>query len=423
MKRLLYRNMARITALLLVLSIPYAHSSSKLLKQLPITFSGFIQHDIFWDSRQVVSSQEGLGLFYPAPKLPDVNGNDINAQGQFNMLPIYSRLGVAIEGPRIKHAQSRGYIEADFLGKPGIPNILRLRHAYIDLIWNHTALRAGQYWHPIVVPEALPDTVDINTGFPAQQLIRSPQVLFRYAQRHHEIKIAALSQLDFTSPGPMGNSSTYLRNAVVPNLYAEIKGLWEHQFAGIGIDYKRLRPRLESMVSTSTYAVHESVNGVSGILFGAVQYPDWHLYTKFTYGENLDDCSMINGYGVTGINSTTGYRSYAPIRALSWWIDSGVQWSQSLEPGVYVGFTKNIGISSCLARDSSGAVIVYGRAPTLDHVAFIAPRIYWRRNTFKLGAEVVYSHASYGTINNHGTIDNAVPVADVRFHMALYYFF
>lgn len=420
MNTVLYMKRSRVTLTLLA---SIWNVSTISLPKLPITFSGFIQHDIFWDSRQVVASQEGLGLYFPAAKVPDECGNDINAQGEFNMLPIYSRLGIEIDGPQIYLAKSRGYIETDFLGKPGIPNILRLRHAYIDLIWQHTALRAGQYWHPIVVPEALPDTVDITSGFPAQQLIRSPQILFRYAHHHHEIKLAAITQLDFISPGPIGDSSTYIRNAIVPNLYAELKGLWKEHFAGIGFDYKRLRPRLQSRVGEATYAVHESVNSLSGIIFGAVQYPTWHLYTKFTYGENLNECSMINGYAVSCINQTTGAQSYTPIRALSWWIDSGVQYFNSIEPGIYVGFTKNIGSHTTLAQNSMGNFIVYGRAPTLDHVALIAPRIYWRRNNFKLGAEVVYSHASYGTINDHGTIDNPVPVADVRVHIALFYFF
>src|SRR5580765_3569991 len=89
----------RISTLLYMLHICNTHAQPAL--KLPITFSGFIEHDIFWDSRQVIASQEGLGLFFPAPKVPDTCCNDINAQGQFNMLPIYSRLGVAIEGPMI----------------------------------------------------------------------------------------------------------------------------------------------------------------------------------------------------------------------------------------------------------------------------------------------------------------------------------
>ncbi len=394
-----------------------------ILDTVPLHFSGFIQHDTFWDSRQVIADREGLGLYFPAKRIEAVNGQDINAQGQFNMLPIYSRLAVEAEGPKTYTLKTRGYIEADFLGRVAIPNILRLRHAYLDLIWPHKALRAGQYWHPLTLPEALPDTVDINTGWPMNPFLRSPQILFRYAKDHHEIKLAAITQLDGTSPGPDGKSSTYMRNAVIPNLYAEIKGLWKHHFAGIGVDYKRLRPRLSSTMDGKLYKVNETVNSVSSMIFGALQFPDWHLYTKWTYGENLDDLNMINGYAVTCSNPVTGARNYTPIRALSWWIDAAVHCRHHLEPGVYVGYTKNIGSTIPLWRDSEGNFIVYGRAPDLDHVATICPRLYWRLNQFKLGLEVVYSQAAYGTINEYGTIDNPVGVGDFRFHMALYYFF
>jgi len=183
------------------------------------------------------------------------------------------------------------------------------------------------------------------------------------------------------------------------------------------------RPRLSSAMNGKLYKVNETVNSLSGMIFGALQYPDWHLYTKWTYGENLDELNMINGYAVTCSNPATDARSYTPIRALSWWIDTGVKCNEHVEPGVYVGYTKNIGSRTALWRDSNNDVLVYGRAPNLDHVATICPRLYWRVNKFKLGVEVVYSQASYGTINDHGTIDNPVGVGDFRFHMALYYFF
>jgi hypothetical protein len=400
-------------------TIVYASITDKL----PLRFSGFIQHDTFWDSRQVITDREGLGLYYPAQRIESVDGTDINAQGEFNMLPIYTRLAVESDGPQVYSAKTRGYIEVDFLGRVTIPSVIRMRHAYLDLIWQHISLRAGQYWHPLTLPEALPDVVDINTGWPMNPFLRSPQILFRYAKHHHEIKLAAITQLDGTSPGPDGNSSTYMRNAIIPNLYAEIKGLWKHQFAGIGFDYKRLRPRLSSTVDDTLYKVNETVNSLSGIIFAALQYPDWHLYTKWTYGENLDELNMINGYAVTATNPVTGAQCYTPIRALSWWIDASIKCNEYVEPGVYVGYTKNIGSHTPLWRDSNGQVVVYARTPNLDHVATICPRLYWRVNKFKLGIEVVYSQASYGTINNNGTIDNPIGVGDFRFHMALYYFF
>ncbi|MBR5665582.1 MAG: hypothetical protein IKX13_07510, partial [Bacteroidales bacterium] len=48
-------------------------------------FSGFVDPQLFMDSRQVVGARESELLFYPAPKDLDAEGNDLNAVPNLNM--------------------------------------------------------------------------------------------------------------------------------------------------------------------------------------------------------------------------------------------------------------------------------------------------------------------------------------------------
>ncbi|MBP5396310.1 MAG: hypothetical protein J6Y34_04885, partial [Bacteroidales bacterium] len=130
-------------------------------------FSGFVDPQLFMDSRQVVGAREGQLSFYPAPRLPDVNGNDLNAVPNLNMLAITTRLGLRIKAPDWGATKVSSYLEGDFTGsnEAGI-NMLRLRHAYISLQRERSEWLFGQYWHPLVVPEIMPGTRPLNMGIP-----------------------------------------------------------------------------------------------------------------------------------------------------------------------------------------------------------------------------------------------------------------
>ena len=69
--------------------------------------SGFIKYDAFADTRQVVNAREGLVSLYPEHRLPDVNGHDVNAGLNWNMLAIHSRLGLRVHGPVVLNADQR----------------------------------------------------------------------------------------------------------------------------------------------------------------------------------------------------------------------------------------------------------------------------------------------------------------------------
>ena len=57
-----------------------------------IKFSGFVKSDFIFDSRQSVAVREGHFHLYPLNELSDADGVDINAQPNFNILSIQTRL-------------------------------------------------------------------------------------------------------------------------------------------------------------------------------------------------------------------------------------------------------------------------------------------------------------------------------------------
>src|SRR5580704_15549039 len=63
--------------------------------------SGYIKHETFFDSRQVVAYGDGESLLWPENKLPDACCTDINAQSQFNMVPIETVVSCRWCGPLV----------------------------------------------------------------------------------------------------------------------------------------------------------------------------------------------------------------------------------------------------------------------------------------------------------------------------------
>ncbi len=153
---------------------PKAHAETKPAaaetKKIPmfgVSFSGYVNTDIFLDTRQTVMAREGEWLFYPENVKLDPNGYDINSKGSYNFLSIQTRVSMIITGPDIFKAKTAGLIEGEFYGNINANiNSFRLRHAYVKLNWPKTEVLVGQTWHPLYVPACTPEPVSLNAGAP-----------------------------------------------------------------------------------------------------------------------------------------------------------------------------------------------------------------------------------------------------------------
>jgi hypothetical protein len=383
-----------------------------------IKFYGFVRNDIMFDTRQITSAREGDLSLYPKDESPDANGKDINDAPTFHMLAITSRVGINFTGPDTFGAKTSAILEGEFFGNIDADiNEFRLRHAWAKLDWTKTQLAFGQYWHPMFVPECFPGVIDFNTGMPFQPFNRSPQV--RLTQKigkanKTSLILAMLSQRDFASAAPSGyNATDPLRNSAVPNMHVQLQYKAGGFLAGVGVDYKSLRPRLTS--GTPGIVSKEHVSSTSFIAYTKISSANVILKAEAVMGENLTDHVMIGGY--LGYTPTSeAIESYDATKTNAYWLDvSGT--GKKIIPGLFMGYTSNDGAKSGATAAYGRGIGVIGRG--IKDIYRIAPRTEFVSGKFKFGAEIEYTAVRYGANNTNAKISgNTVNISNTRFLLA-----
>jgi len=391
-----------------------------------IKFSGFVKNDFFWDSRQTVSAREGHFLLWPSPVSLDELGNDINDKASFNFLAIQSRLIGNITGPDAFGAKTSGLIEGDFFAQANDNvNLFRLRHALVKLNWEHLEVLAGQYWNPLFVTACFPGTISFNTGTPMQSFARNPQLRVTYKVGGFSILAAALSQRDYSSVGPLGASSQYLRNSAVPDMHMQLHFGTSNEsglniLAGAGAAYKTIVPRLTSSpIDGVTYTVDEKVDGFTAMAFTKLTTGPITAKLQVRYGENISDLLGISGFAAAELtNITTGERSYTPLKSMTFWGE--IQTNGNPQVGIFGGLTSNNGTKESILLGSP----VYGRGTTIRRLYRIAPRIMYNARKVCVAMELEYTNAAYGSNYNEFYIPaETVSAGNLRILTSVYYHF
>lgn len=371
------------------------------------SFSGFVDPQLFMDSRQVVGGRESQMLLYPAPRKLDSKGNDENAVPNLNMLAITTRLGMEINAPEEvgKYAVS-GYVEGDFTGstEAGI-NMLRLRHAYVQF-WRgefrKEQLLLGQYWHPLVVPDIMPGTRPLNMGLPFHPYSRYVQARYKRGMRawgRTSIQWAttAAFQLDNSSLGPEGRSTEYLRQTGLPEGNAEIRlflgeGRKIQSMVGLMANAELLRPRKAvTLPSGERLRTGATFPSYAFSLFGAHYFNGkWKLSYQGIYGDNLYEQSLIGGYIAT--EKAPGEYRYTPWGCYTLWTDFR-RLTGKWRPGLFAAYGRNKDFGRTLAENET----VYGRGWDIDYLWRVQPQLAFCPNDWlHFFAEAEYTAARYG---------------------------
>ncbi|MCU0458279.1 MAG: hypothetical protein MUE37_04215 [Bacteroidales bacterium] len=384
-----------------------------------IRLSGFVKTDIFYDSRQSSAAngiREGHFYLYPDDILYDEGMNDLNANPSFHILNIQTRVRADINGPDAFGAKIAGAVEAEFFGTGESDlNGLRLRHAYVRMEWPKAVLLTGQYWHPMFPAENFPGTVSFNTGAPFVPFSRNPQVRLTLKPGKVNLVLAAYTQRDFTSSGPDGNSSKYIRNSGLPGVHLQLKlPAGEHLTAWTGIDYKVIRPELKS---PANYETDATVSGLAAFATVKVKTRPVNISLMGVYSENGSDMVMLGGYGVSGItNELMQTREWTTINSTSFWADITTNGKKAVF-GIFSGYSKNLG-----AKDQiTGAV--FGRGTDIDHLFRVSPRIVVTEGKLSLAAELESTMAAYGTRQDDGTVTETHTVNNIRVLLSAIYRF
>ena len=239
--------MRKQLSVLLILLLGLTHysygQSAEGDQKFGITWGGFVKVDYMFDSRQTVTAREGHFLLFPANKNM-VNGEDLNAQANFNILAVQTRLTGKITGPDFFGMKTSGVIEGAFFGHSDSDiNGFRLRHAFVKLSNGRLDIIMGQYWHPMFVTDVFPGTYSFNTGVPFQPFSRNPQLRI---STKGDIRFTGVlfSGRDFATRGAAGITSKYVRDAVVPPCHAQLQAVGKEILGGMGVNFKTLRPVL-----------------------------------------------------------------------------------------------------------------------------------------------------------------------------------
>jgi len=374
---------------------------------------GFVGNDFFYNSRLNQESTDGMISLFPKPIDLNADGIDKNAVSQAEMLSINTRIGLDINGAPVFGATSTAKIEADFAGFGASFYVLRIRQAYVRLNWSKTELLVGQTWHPMY-GNVMPTTISMNGGAPFQPFNRSPQIrLKQNLSASLSLTAAALYQMQYISQGPIGSSNTYLKNALIPDLFLGLEAKTKHWTSGIGGDVKTIKPLVEKITSVSAEAYTQYAN--NKLLVKA----------KTIWGENMSDHLMLGGYGVT--STVAGDSAYTNFNTLSSWIN--VLYGTRLQVGILLGLSQNLGTNELLAAKSTGKFTVYGygsdntNQTQINRFYRIAPSVIYHLPNMKFGIEYDFTSAVYGKLQSNGRATNPYDVNNHRVIASVCYLF
>lgn len=387
-----------------------------------ISWSGFVKNDFFYDTRQTVNAREGHFLLWPAAEKLDPNGVDLNDEASFNFLSIQSRLTGKITGPDAFGAKTSGVIEGAFFGHsdPDV-NGFRLRHAFVKLNWEKAELITGQYWHPLFETSCFPDVVSFNTGSGIQPFARNPQIRFTYKLSDLEVYAVAFSERDFTSRGPSGTNSTYIRNAGMPATHLGIRYTKKNEDGtgfvfGLGGGMLSIQPQT---VTGLGYKTDQLVTSINSNAYFRLNTKPVTLKLEAVYGGNMPNLLMFGGYAIKDtLNFTTGEVEWTPINNLAFWTDIHTN-GKKIQAGIFAGYNMNMGTNETVIGGFQGL------STSISSLLRVSPRVMFNSGKFRFSTEIEYTAATYGdgTYDGNAIPQNTYTVSNLRLLFATYYFF
>lgn len=410
--------MKNLLSILFVLSSLAVYSQSvSVLKDLKMDISGFIRNDFIFDSRRNVDACDHLFEIFPEKAIYDSNGEDINRQATAQFLNTFSRFGSRISGLQMGQARVSAYAEVDFTGGSLTP-ALRLRHAYTQFEWERSSLLFGRYWHPAFIEKVYPSVLNENTGVPFQVFNRSPQLRFTHAFTNQlDVILAAIYQFDFSNSGPLGKTYHYQRDAVVPNLHAQIQFHNSHWVTGLAFDWKAIQPLTYTTGTQGTFKTSEKLSTIAAIAYIKYTGQNLEVKAKSMYGQNTCEHLLPGGYAVATVNPETGFQTYTPLNHMYNWIN--LTYGKAWKAGLFAGYLKNLGTS----KNPVGEF--YGFAVDADRMYRISGQLIYNYRNFMFGWEPGITAAAYGTIDysDKGRIKDAEMVTNFRNMMSIAYKF
>jgi len=405
--------------LLLIVVVPLVAGSQNFLSVEDITFTlkGFVRNDFIFDTRRNVDACDHLLEIFPEKAVYDANGEDINAQPSAQFLNTFTRFGTGFSGLEMGKADVSAYVEIDFTGGQAT-NSVRFRHAYTLFTWEKSKLLFGRTWHPTFIEKVYPSTLNENTGVPFQVFNRSPQLRFTHNLNDNLDFIAgAVYQFKYSNTGPDGKTYHYQRDAVVPNLHAQLQFHNANWVLGAAFDWKSILPRTFTTSSNGVYKTSERLNTAAALAYLKYSIEKFEFKAKTMYGQNVCESLLPSGYAVASLNESTGFETYTPLNHIYNWVN--ILYGSAWKVGIFAGYLKNLGTT----ENPVGPF--YGFATDADFMYRVSPQLIYNYKNFMFGWEISLTTAAYGEIDytNKGKIKNPESVTNFRNMVGIAYKF
>lgn len=281
---------------------------------------GFFRTSAIFDSRDSKAGSEDLFYYLPLDKSINLNGADVNYNPSFKMSAITTRLGLNVTGFRYGGFSVSGKLEADFYLMVGSTASLRLREAYVDLLWDDYSstvfsLRAGQAWHPMSAD--LPYCINVETGSPFNPFNWSPQVMAGITFGNWTLTAGAIYPMQFLPTGPSGPSENYVKYGLIPEIYAGVSFRTDVFLARVGADFISLKPRWRSEeILAGSYDVGtktgDRISMVSPMAYLQFTSGAFKMNAKTVLAQGGDHLRLMGGYVLTNIDDPLNYQ-YLPL--------------------------------------------------------------------------------------------------------------
>jgi hypothetical protein len=425
--------MKKLSSLAIVINITIAalsqNNTTQTEKPTEVKLSGFIMNNLFYDTRKNVDALDGMALLFPLPESIDSIGEDLNEIPNITLLSFASRLKLGITGPDALGAISSGYMEFDFTARAthgtSTTASVRFRQAWVKLNWNKTELLVGRTWHPIASTDVVPQVMALSLGAPFQPFNRSEQITLTHKLGKLNFILSALYQNDYTNNGPTGKSYTCQNNAIIPNLHLQLKYKSDNAIAGIGIDYKRLKPRtfVISPVDGEKIKTDAGLNCPVFLAYGQIKTGKLTVSAKSIYAANISESLMTGAFGISSYDAITGREEYAPYRHFFIW--GNISYGGKLKANLFTGYLKNLGATENILSPFAGTPTVFGLGETIDRMIRVTPTVSYTSGKVTIALEVEHNIAAYGSIDyaNKGKINSAKNINGTRVLATMLYNF
>ncbi|MCL4380154.1 hypothetical protein M1466_01505 [Candidatus Dependentiae bacterium] len=417
------------------------------LQQSTVSWHLWLRNDSIFSSKEFTDQTlNDLFAYHPRAETLNLAGNDVTQRPLASILNIapmaaihWSRVPVGryffdlyLDCGLFPYGM---YLSQDtFLENLSNEFELLINFAYVDIYNERHKVRIGQYLNPLVPVNTLPHIVSMNMGALIAPTALNPEVRYEFTDCGTTIAATAFLQYLYQNDGPLGFSTTYMRNSQLPGFAVGIaKQVNPTTELGVIAETKRLIPlqAIENPLNFSLVSVSNAIQTYILSLWLTISQEKFTLKTQVLGGQNGNDLMNLGGYSINSYAFQTGKVTYAPIWYYSFWADleTTALINCLFQPGIFVGITKNLGARHPVALvplnggTIDDPVVVYygfkdnfGTALPITGLFRCAPRCWFMVNDqVNIGVEVEYTTTMFGNLQQNGSFTDNNRTSLLRF--------